>query len=311
MLKPSISINSETVFGFPVPFPVLGFKPEENAGLPIPEHDARYVFDPKVTRALLAGFMFGRRVLLQGHHGTGKSSHIEQVANRLNWPCLRINLDSHVSRADLIGRDAIVLEDGKQITKFVEGMLPYALQRPIALVFDEYDAGRADVLFVLQRVLEAEGKLTLLDQNTVLTAHPSFRLFGTANTIGFGDSSGLYHGTQLLNQGQLDRWNIIATLNDLTPETEQQIVLGKLAQRGLNLEAKVIARLVSFAGLTRQGFKNGDISVMCSPRTVISWAQNAAIFNDVFEAFTVSFLNRVDATETATVREYYQRVFGG
>ncbi|MFN9789545.1 MAG: AAA family ATPase [Holosporales bacterium] len=294
-----------------MPFPVLGFKPEETAGLSIPECDEQYVFDPAVTKALLAGFMFGRRVLLQGHHGTGKSSHIEQVASRLNWPCLRINLDSHVSRADLIGRDAIVLEDGKQVTKFVEGMLPYALQHPVALVFDEYDAGRADVLFVLQRVLEAEGRLTLLDQNTVLTPHPSFRLFGTANTIGFGDSSGLYHGTQLLNQGQLDRWNIIATLNDITPETEQRIVLGKLAQRGLNLEAKVIARLVAFAGLTRQGFKNGDLSLMCSPRTVISWAENAAILGNIEEAFTVSFLNRLDATETATVREYFQRVFGG
>ncbi|MCE2965766.1 MAG: AAA family ATPase [Alphaproteobacteria bacterium] len=304
---PDIAVNCSEVFGFSVPFPVKRFK---DADEHVPPIDTAYVFDPKTTTALLAGFMFGRRVLLQGYHGTGKSSHIEQVAARLNWPCLRINLDAHISRVDLIGRDAILLEDGKQVTRFQEGLLPYALQNPVALVLDEYDAGRADVMFVIQRVLEADGKLTLLDQNRVLTPHPAFRLFATANTVGLGDTSGLYHGTQLINQGQLDRWNIIATLNYVAPEVEVRVVTGKLAVQGRNVADKTVSQMVTLAGLTRQAFINGDISVVMSPRTVLSWAENAALLGDVGYAFVVSFLNRADISEQATIREQYQRVFG-
>lgn len=304
---PDIAVNCSEVFGFSVPFPVKRFM---DADEHVPAIDTAYVFDPQTTTALLAGFMFGRRVLLQGYHGTGKSSHIEQVAARLNWPCLRINLDAHISRVDLIGRDAILLEDGKQVTRFQEGLLPYALQNPVALVLDEYDAGRADVMFVIQRVLEADGKLTLLDQNRVLTPHPAFRLFATANTVGLGDTSGLYHGTQLINQGQLDRWNIIATLNYVAPEVEVRVVTGKLAVQGRNVADKTVSQMVTLAGLTRQAFINGDISVVMSPRTVLSWAENAALLGDVGYAFVVSFLNRADISEQATIREQYQRVFG-
>lgn len=304
---PDIAVNCSDVFGFSVPFPVKRFAEADEH---VPAIDTAYVFDPKTTTALLAGFMFGRRVLLQGYHGTGKSSHIEQVAARLNWPCLRINLDAHISRVDLIGRDAILLEDGKQVTRFQEGLLPYALQNPVALVLDEYDAGRADVMFVIQRILEADGKLTLLDQNRVLTPHPAFRLFATANTVGLGDTSGLYHGTQLINQGQLDRWNIIATLNYVAPEVEMRVVTGKLAVQGRNVADKTVSQMVTLAGLTRQAFINGDISVVMSPRTVLSWAENAALLGDVGYAFVVSFLNRADISEQATIREQYQRVFG-
>ena len=272
----------------------------------VPDLDAGYVFDPDTTLAILAGFAHNRRVMVQGYHGTGKSTHIEQVAARLNWPCIRINLDAHISRIDLIGRDAIVLRDGLQVTEFREGLLPWALQTPTALVFDEYDAGRPDVMFVIQRVLETEGKLTLLDQNRVIRPNPWFRLFATANTVGLGDTSGLYHGTQAINQGQMDRWNIVVGLNYLPAAVEAQIVLAKSD----GCDAKMVADMVKVADLTRQGFVGGDISTVMSPRTVITWAQNTAIFKDVGFAFRLSFLNKCDETERMLVAEYYQRVFG-
>jgi cobaltochelatase CobS len=272
----------------------------------VPDFDANYVFDPDTTLAICAGFAHNRRVMVQGYHGTGKSTHIEQVAARLNWPCIRINLDAHISRIDLIGRDAIVLRDGVQVTEFREGLLPWALQTPTALVFDEYDAGRPDVMFVIQRVLETEGKLTLLDQNRVIRPNSFFRLFATANTVGLGDTSGLYHGTQQINQGQMDRWNIVVGLNYLPAQVEAEIVLAKAG----GSEAAVVASMVKVADLTRQGFINGDISTVMSPRTVITWAQNTAIFKDVGFAFRLSFLNKCDEQERAMVAEYYQRVFG-
>ena len=272
----------------------------------VPDLDPSYVFDPDTTLAILAGFAFNRRVMVQGYHGTGKSTHIEQVAARLNWPCIRINLDAHISRIDLIGRDAIVLRDGLQVTEFREGLLPWALQTPTALVFDEYDAGRPDVMFVIQRVLETEGKLTLLDQNRVIRPNPWFRLFATANTVGLGDTSGLYHGTQAINQGQMDRWNIVVGLNYLPAEVENQIVAAKTT----GIDDKTVADMVKVADLTRQGFINGDISTVMSPRTVITWAQNTAIFKDPGFAFRLSFLNKCDETERMLVAEYYQRVFG-
>ncbi len=249
-------------------------------------------------------------MIIQGYHGTGKSTHIEQVAARLNWPCIRINLDSHISRIDLIGKDAIVLQDGKQVTEFREGLLPWALRRPTALVFDEYDVGRPDVMFVIQRVLEVEGKLTLLDQNTVIRPHPAFRLFATANTVGLGDTTGLYHGTQQINQGQMDRWNIVATLNYLPHDSEVDIVLAKCPDYDTKEGRDKIAAMVSLADLTRSGFINGDISTVMSPRTVITWAENANIFEDVAFAFRVTFVNKCDEMERATVAEYYQRCFG-
>jgi cobaltochelatase CobS len=272
----------------------------------VPDFDANYVFDPDTTLAICAGFAHNRRVMVQGYHGTGKSTHIEQVAARLNWPCIRINLDAHISRIDMVGRDAIVLRDGQQVTEFREGLLPWALQTPTALVFDEYDAGRPDVMFVIQRVLEAEGKLTLLDQNRVIRPNPHFRLFATANTVGLGDTSGLYHGTQQINQGQMDRWNIVVTLNYLPAQVEAQIVLAKAGET----DKAVVANMVKVADMTRQGFIGGDISTVMSPRTVITWAQNAAIFSDVGFAFRLSFLNKCDEAERALVAEYYQRVFG-
>ena len=275
----------------------------------VPEVDSGYRFDRDTTLAILAGFAHGRRVLVHGHHGTGKSTHIEQVAARLNWPCVRINFDGHISRVDLVGRDAIVLRDGKQITEFREGLLPWCLQRPVALVFDEYDAGRADVMFVVQRVLEREGKLTLLDQNRVLDPHDCFRLFATANTLGLGDATGLYHGTQQINQGQMDRWNIFVGLNYLPSAAEEEIVLAKTP--GLdNEEGRALIRdMVAVAGLTRKGLMAGDISTVMSPRTVVSWAENHLLFRDPEFAFRVSFLNRCDETERRTVAEYYQRRF--
>lgn len=272
----------------------------------VPDRDDTYVFDPDTTLAILAGFAYNRRVMVQGYHGTGKSTHIEQVAARLNWPCIRINLDAHISRIDLVGRDAIVLRDGLQVTEFREGLLPWALQTPTALVFDEYDAGRPDVMFVIQRVLETEGKLTLLDQNRVIRPNKFFRLFATANTVGLGDTSGLYHGTQAINQGQMDRWNLVVALNYLPEATEVEIVTKKVP----DLDPKIVTDMVRVANLTRQGFINGDISTVMSPRTVISWAQNSQIFNDVGFAFRLSFLNKCDETERVLVAEYYQRVFG-
>jgi len=303
LLAPDREIDVRETFGIDIDMKVPAFSVADER---VPDVDTSYVFDPDTTLAILAGFAFNRRVMVQGYHGTGKSTHIEQVAARLNWPCIRINLDAHISRIDLIGRDAIVLRDGLQVTEFREGLLPWALQHPVALVFDEYDAGRPDVMFVIQRVLETEGKLTLLDQNRVIRPDPYFRLFATANTVGLGDTSGLYHGTQAINQGQMDRWNIVVGLNYLEAAVEGEIVLGKVE----GVAADLIANMVKVADLTRQGFVNGDISTVMSPRTVITWAQNTAIFKDPGFAFRLSFLNKCDETERMLVAEYYQRVFG-
>lgn len=304
--KPDKIFSVRETFGIDSAMKVPAFSQKEEH---VPELDKAYVFDHDTTLAILAGVAHNKRVLIQGYHGTGKSTHIEQVAARLNWPCIRINLDSHISRIDLVGRDAIIIEEGKQITTFKEGMLPWALQRPILLVFDEYDAARPDVMFVLQRVLEAHGKLTLLDQNRVITQHPYFRLFATANTIGLGDASGLYHGTQPINQGQMDRWNIVATLNYLPAQNELEIVAGKVP--GLN-HAKgrsLIKDMVAMAALTRAGFMQGDISTVMSPRTIIHWAENTQIFGDVDTAFRLTFLNKCDEAERPIIAEYYQRCF--
>ena len=300
---PDVQLDVKEVFGLEIDMKVPGFSgPSEH----VPEKDKNYIFDSETTLAILAGFSHNRRCMVQGYHGTGKSTHVEQIAARLNWPCIRINLDSHVSRIDLVGKDAIVLKEGKQITEFKEGLLPWALQRPCALVFDEYDAGRPDVMFVIQRVLEVEGKLTLLDQSKVISPHQSFRMFATTNTIGLGDPTGLYHGTQQINQGQMDRWNIVTTLNYLDHEKEVDIVNSKLG----NLDRKQISNMVSVANLTRQGFVNGDISIVMSPRTVIMWGENASIFNDHGFAFRLTFLNKCDETERSIVAEYYQRCMG-
>jgi cobaltochelatase CobS len=275
----------------------------------VPELDSTYKFDPDTTLAILAGFSHNRRVMIQGYHGTGKSTHIEQVASLLNWPCVRVNLDSHISRIDLIGKDAIKLKDGKQVTQFQEGILPWALRNPTAIVFDEYDAGRADVMFVIQRVLEVDGKLTLLDQNKVITPHPYFRIFATANTVGLGDTTGLYHGTQQINQGQMDRWSLVATLNYLSIDAETAIVLSKNPHYNTEKGRKTIKQMVTVADLTRTAFMNGDLSTVMSPRTVIAWAQNAEIFRNVGYAFRLSFLNKCDELERQTVAEFYQRLF--
>ncbi len=302
-----ITIDTKVIFGITVPFAVTGFSDKTDY---VPEIDSAYVFDKEITTLILAGFVFNRRVLLQGFHGTGKSTHLEQVAARLNWPCVRVNLDSHISRLDLVGRDAIALQDGKQVTEFREGILPWALQRPVALVFDEYDAGRADVMFVIQRVLEANGKLTLLDQNRLLSPHPLFRLFATANTIGMGDTTGLYHGTQLINQGQMDRWNIVGTLKFMEPAQEMAMVQGRLAQQNLILSEHVIKDMVTVAGLIRKAFAVQDISSLLSPRSVVAWAENACILGDVALAFRATFLAKCDDTEKPLIAEYYQRCFG-
>lgn len=306
--QPDIEVSVREVFDIDSDLKVPAFSVGTEH---VPDIDETYCFDPTTTLAILAGFAHNRRVMVQGYHGTGKSTHIEQVAARLNWPCIRINLDSHVSRIDLIGKDAIVLKDGKQVTEFREGILPWALQRPMALVFDEYDAGRPDVMFVIQRVLEVEGRLTLLDQNSVIHPHPSFRLFSTTNTVGLGDATGLYHGTQQINQGQMDRWNIVATLNYLSPEREEAIVLRKLPAYGDERGRKTLAAMVAVAGLTRSGFINGDVSTVMSPRTVLTWAENAEIFGgDTALSFRLTFLNKCDETERPLVAEYYQRCFG-
>ncbi|NQV85381.1 MAG: cobaltochelatase subunit CobS, partial [Rhodospirillales bacterium] len=276
----------------------------------VPDLDPGYVFDPDTTLAILAGSAFNRRVMIQGYHGTGKSTHIEQVASRLNWPCVRVNLDSHISRIDLIGKDAIVLREGQQVTEFREGILPWALQNPAALVFDEYDAGRPDVMFVIQRVLEVEGKLTLLDQSRVMRPHPYFRLFSTTNTIGLGDTTGLYHGTQQINQGQMDRWNIVATLNYLPHDEELEIVLSKVPTFNSKEGREKASAMVEVADLTRAGFMNGDISTVMSPRTVMTWAENTEIFGDTAFAFRLTFLNKCDEIERPVVAEYYQRCMG-
>ncbi|HLJ62644.1 MAG TPA: cobaltochelatase subunit CobS, partial [Stellaceae bacterium] len=294
---PDITVSVRQTFGIDVDLQVPAFsRPDDH----VPSIDEAYRFDHDTTLAILAGFAYNRRVMVQGYHGTGKSTHIEQVAARLNWPCLRINLDSHISRIDLIGKDAIVLREGMQVTEFKEGLLPWALQHPTALVFDEYDAGRPDVMFVIQRVLEVEGKLTLLDQNKVIHPHPAFRLFATTNTIGLGDTTGLYHGTQQINQGQMDRWNIVATLNFLPHESEVAIVLAKSPSFDNEEGRRTIHAMVALAELTRSGFINGDISTVMSPRTVITWAENARIFSNVAFAFRVTFLNKCDEVERAT-----------
>ena len=304
---PDIEVSVRQTFGIDSDLQVPAFSQSSDY---VPEVDETYRFDHDTTLAILAGFAHNRRVMIQGYHGTGKSTHIEQVSARLNWPCIRVNLDSHISRIDLVGKDAIVLKDGKQITEFREGLLPWALQRPTALVFDEYDAGRPDVMFVIQRVLEVEGKLTLLDQNRVIRPHPAFRLFATTNTIGLGDTTGLYHGTQQINQGQMDRWNIVATLNYLPHDEEVEITLAKSPDYDTAEGRETISAMVALADLTRSGFINGDISTVMSPRTVITWAENARIFGDVGFAFRVTFLNKCDEIERPIVAEYYQRCFG-
>jgi cobaltochelatase CobS len=307
MSAPDKMLKVRDAFGIDSDMEVPAFSEADER---VPDLDPAYVFDPDTTLAICAGFARNRRVMVQGYHGTGKSTHIEQVAARLNWPCIRINLDAHISRIDLIGRDAIVLRGGQQVTEFREGLLPWALQHPVALVFDEYDAGRPDVMFVIQRVLEVEGKLTLLDQNRVIRPNHHFRMFATTNTIGLGDTTGLYHGTQALNQGQLDRWNIVTTLNYLPAATEAQIVLAKSGEYDKPDGRKTVEQMVKVADLTRQAFINGDISTVMSPRTVISWAQNALIFGEVGFAFRVSFLNKCDESERGLIAEMYQRVFG-
>jgi cobaltochelatase CobS len=305
---PDLKVSVRQVFGIDSDLEVPAYsKADEH----VPDVDPDYLFNKDVTLAILAGFKHNRRVMIQGYHGTGKSTHIEQTAARLNWPCIRVNLDSHISRIDLIGKDAIVLKDGMQVTEFREGILPYALQTNTALVFDEYDAGRPDVMFVIQRVLEVSGKLTLLDQSKVIRPHPAFRLFATTNTIGLGDTSGLYHGTQQINQGQMDRWSIVATLNYLPHDDEARIVLSKVKSFGKSeAKRKLGSNMVRVADLTRNAFINGDLSTVMSPRTVIMWAENAEIFNDIGFAFRLTFLNKCDELERPMVAEFYQRCFG-
>ncbi len=305
---PDLKVSARQLFGIDTDMEVPAYSTAEAH---VPDLDPDYRFDRQTTLAILAGFARNRRVMISGYHGTGKSTHIEQVAARLNWPCVRVNLDSHVSRLDMVGKDAIVLKDGKQVTEFQDGILPWALQNNIALVFDEYDAGRPDVMFVIQRVLEQSGKLTLLDQKRVIRPHPAFRLFATANTVGLGDTSGLYHGTQQINQGQMDRWSIVTTLNYLPHDNEVDIVLAKSPHYKGKPEGKdIVSKMVRVADLTRNAFMNGDLSTVMSPRTVITWSENADIFGDVGFAFRLTFLNKCDELERALVAEFYQRAFG-
>ncbi len=307
-LKLDTKVDVRTAFGIDQDLKVPAFSQRTDH---VPSIDEDYHFDRDTTLAILAGFTHNRRVMIQGYHGTGKSTHVEQVAAQLNWPCVRVNLDSHISRVDLVGRDAIVIEDGQQITQFKQGILPWALQHPVALCFDEYDAGRPDVMFVIQRVLEVEGKLTLLDQSKVISPHPYFRLFSTTNTIGLGDTTGLYHGTQQINQGQMDRWSIVTTLNYLKHDAETEIILGKAKSYAKTDEGRRTAsNMVAVADLTRRGFVNGDVSAVMSPRTVLTWAQNAEIFKDLGFAFRLTFLNKCDELERPIVAEYYQRCMG-
>ena len=305
-LKPDIKVSVRQTFNLDTDMEIDAFSKKNQH---VPKIDNDYKFDRDTTLAILSGFAFNKRVLIQGYHGTGKSTHIEQVAARLNWPCVRVNLDSHISRIDLIGKDSIVVKDGKQVTEFKEGILPWSIQNPIALVFDEYDAGRPDVMFVIQRILEVDGKLTLLDQNTVITPHESFRLFATTNTVGLGDTSGLYHGTQQINQGQMDRWHVLSTLNYLPRKQEEVIIQKKIPELKGKENQEIIKNMVLLAELTRQGFINGDISTLMSPRTVLSWAQNYLIFNDLLDSFSLTFLNKCDDLEKPIVMEYFQRCF--
>ena len=306
-ITPSIKLSVKQTFGIDSDLEVKAFEKKNEY---VPEIDKNYKFDKDTTIAILSGFSFNKRVLVQGYHGTGKSTHIEQIAARLNWPCIRVNLDSHISRIDLIGKDAIKLKDGKQITEFQEGILPWSIQNPVALVFDEYDAGRPDVMFVIQRILESEGKLTLLDQSRVIKQNKYFRLFATSNTVGLGDTSGLYHGTQQINQGQMDRWNIVTTLNYLSLEKEMEIILAKNKSYNSESGKEKISNMIKVATLTRKGFIAGDISTVMSPRTVLHWADNATIFKNLGYAFRVTFLNKCDETEKNIISEYYQRCFG-
>ncbi len=306
-IKPDIKISVNQTFGIDSDMEIEAFSKKNDY---VPEIDRNYIFDKDTTLAILSGFAFNKRVLIQGYHGTGKSTHIEQIAARLNWPCVRINLDSHVSRIDLIGKDAITIKDGKQITEFKEGILPWAIQNSIALVFDEYDAGRPDVMFVIQRVLEADGNFTLLDKNKVIKQNKYFRLFATTNTVGLGDTTGLYHGTQQINQGQMDRWNIVSTLNYLSLEKEMEIVLAKNKNLNNNKGKEKVSNMIKVASLTRKGFIAGDISTVMSPRTVLHWVENSDIFKDVGYAFRVTFLNKCDEVEKNIISEYYQRCFG-
>ncbi len=304
---PDIKLSIKQTFGIESDMEVDAFSKTSEY---VPQIDKTYKFDKDTTLAILSGFSFNKRVLIQGYHGTGKSTHIEQIAARLNWPCIRINLDSHVSRIDLIGKDSIVIKDGKQITEFKEGILPWSIQNPVALVFDEYDAGRPDVMFVIQRVLESEGSFTLLDKNKVIKQNKFFRLFATTNTVGLGDTTGLYHGTQQINQGQMDRWNIVSTLNYLSLEKEMEIILGKNKNLNNSKGKEQVSNMIKVASLTRKGFMAGDISTVMSPRTVLHWAENSEIFKDIGYAFRVTFLNKCDDAEKNTIAEYYQRCFG-
>ena len=306
-IQPDIKLSVKQTFGFESDMEIDAFSKRSEF---VPEIDKDYKFDRDTTLAILSGFNFNKRVIVHGYHGTGKSTHITQVAARLNWPCIRVNLDSHISRIDLIGKDAIVIKDGKQVTEFKEGVLPWSIQNPIALVFDEYDAGRPDVMFVIQRVLEAEGNFTLLDKNKVIKQNKYFRLFATSNTVGLGDTSGLYHGTQQINQGQMDRWNIVTTLNYLSLEKEMDIILAKNKNFNNSKGKEKVSNMIKVATLTRKGFISGDISTVMSPRTVLHWAENAEIFKDVGYAFRVTFLNKCDEIEKNTIAEYYQRCFG-
>ncbi len=306
-LRPERMLGVRETFGIDSDLQVPAFAERDDH---VPEVDEAYRFNPDVTLALLAGFRRNRRVLVQGLHGTGKSTHIEQVAARLNWPCVRVNLDAHISRLDLVGKDAVVLRDGAQVTEFQEGIVPWALQRPVALIFDEYDAGRPDVMFVIQRILERDGKFTLTDQNRVLSPHPHFRLFATANTVGLGNLNGLYQGVQRLNHAQMDRWDIVASLSYLAAAEEIAIVLARVPGKNTQAGRELVAQMVAVAELTRRGFAAGDVSTLMSPRTVITWAENCEIFRDPALAFRLSFLNKCDDAERALVAEYYQRCFG-
>ncbi len=304
---PDIKVSVKQTFGIDTDLEVDAFSKKNDF---VPDIDKNYKFDKDTTIAILSGFSFNKRVLVQGYHGTGKSTHIEQIAARLNWPCIRVNLDSHISRIDLIGKDAIRIKDGKQVTEFQEGILPWSIQNPIALVFDEYDAGRPDVMFVIQRILESEGNFTLLDKNKVIKQNKYFRLFATSNTVGLGDTTGLYHGTQQINQGQMDRWNIVTTLNYLSLEKEMDIILAKNKSYNTSEGKEKISNMIKVASLTRKGFMSGDISTVMSPRTVLHWAENAKIFNDISYSFRVTFLNKCDESEKNIIAEYYQRCFG-
>lgn len=299
-------VSVRDTFGIDTDMQVSAFvEPTEH----VPDTDNTYRFNPAVTLALLAGFSRDRRVMVQGLHGTGKSTHIEQVAARLNWPCVRVNLDGHVSRMDLVGKDAVVIRDGQQVTEFQEGIVPWSLQRPMALIFDEYDAGRPDVMFVIQRILERDGQFTLMDQNRVLKPNPFFRLFATANTVGQGNLNGLYHGAQRLNHAQIDRWNIVVALNYLPRVEEVAIVTARVPALADAAGQAVVNAMVSVAELTRHGFRVGDISTLMSPRTVITWAENLEIFRDPGVAFELSFVNKCDESERPVVAEYFQRCF--